>query len=107
MKDYLDLLALSRLYNFEDAILVRAIKATFARRKMAIESNPVGLGDEFAKEKSAQWTTFIRRSRITTAPAQFANVVLNVRDFADPLLSAAASSGPLNRSWCPGGPWSD
>lgn len=107
MKHYFDLWALSRLYSFEGSIWVRASKATFARRKMAIEPHPVGLEDEFVKEKSAQWSTFIRRSRLATAPARFADVVLGVRGFADPLLSAAASGGPFNRNWCPGGPWSD
>jgi len=54
MKDYFDLWALSRLYSFEGPILVSAIKATFARRNMMIESHPAGLRDEFAEEKSVQ-----------------------------------------------------
>ena len=37
--------------------------ATFARRNMTIESHPAGLRDEFAEEKSVQWTAFIHRSR--------------------------------------------
>src|SRR5207237_10813671 len=43
MKDYFDLWALSRLYSFEGPILVSAIKATFERRNMIIESHPDGL----------------------------------------------------------------
>jgi len=66
LKDYFDLWALSRLYSFEGPI--GAIKATFARRNMTIESDPAGLSDEFAEERSVQWTAFIRRSRILLLP---------------------------------------
>jgi len=84
---------------------VSAIKATFARRNMTIESDPAGLRDEFAEEKSVQWTAFIRRSRLTT-PTRFAEIVLAVRGFAHLLLSAATSDDPFNRTWHAGGLWS-
>jgi hypothetical protein len=106
MKDYFDLWALSRLYSFEGPILVSAIKATFARRNMMIESYPAGLRDEFAEEKSGQWTAFIHRSRLATAPTRFTEIVLAVRNFAHPLLSAATSDDPFNRTWHAGGLWS-
>jgi len=106
LKDYFDLWALSRLYSFEGPILVSAIKATFARRNMTIESDPAGLSDEFAEERSVQWTAFIRRSRITTASTRFAEIVLAVRGFAHLLLSAATSDDPFNRTWHAGGLWS-
>ncbi|MGA9508599.1 MAG: nucleotidyl transferase AbiEii/AbiGii toxin family protein [Candidatus Sulfotelmatobacter sp.] len=106
MKDYFDLWALSRLYSFEGPILVSAVKATFARRNMTIESDPAGLRDEFAEEKSVQWTAFIRRLRLTIAPTHFAEIVLAVRDFAHPLLSAATSNDPFNGTWHAGGLWS-
>lgn len=106
MKDYFDLWALSRLYTFEGPTLLRALKATFAQRKMTIESCPPGLGDQFAAQKSAQWTAFIRRSRLTSTPARFADVVVVVKDFASPLLSAGVSGNPFNGVWRPGGPWS-
>src|SRR5436190_18603100 len=106
MKDYFDLWALSRLYSFEGPTLVSAIKATFARRNMMIESHPAGLRDEFAEEKSVQRTAFIRRSRLATAPTRFTEIVLAVRNFAYPLLSAATSDDPFNRTWHAGGLWS-
>jgi hypothetical protein len=107
MKDYFDLWALSRFYVFDGPILLKAIKATFARRATAIEAQPVGLQEDFANDeaKSAQWTAFIRRSRLTAAPARFTEVVSVVRNFAYPLLSAGAAGAALNRTWRPGGPW--
>lgn len=106
MKDYFDLWALSRLYSFEGPILVSAIKATFERHNVMIESHPAGLRDEFAEEKSVQWTAFIHRSRLATAPTRFAEIILAVRNFAHPLLSAATSGDPFNRTWHAGGLWS-
>jgi hypothetical protein len=63
--------------------------------------------ENFANDegKSAEWTAFIRRSRLTAAPARFTEVVSVVRNFAYPLLSAAASGDVFNRTWQPGGPW--
>jgi predicted nucleotidyltransferase component of viral defense system len=107
MKDYFDLWALSRLYVFDGPILLKAIKATFARRATAIEAQPVGLEENFANDegKSGEWNAFIRRSRLADAPARFMEVVVVVRNFAYPLLSAAASGAAFNRTWQPGGPW--
>lgn len=108
MKDYFDLWALSRLYSFEGPILVRAIKATFARRNTSVEAHPVGLEESFANsaEKAAQWGAFIRRSRLAVTPSGFAEVVLAVRAFAHPLLSAAETGTSFNAVWQPGGQWS-
>lgn len=66
MKDFFDLWALSRLYDFDGPILLKAIKATFDHRATAIEMRPVGLEDEFANDrtKSTQWTAFVRRSHL-------------------------------------------
>jgi nucleotidyltransferase AbiEii toxin of type IV toxin-antitoxin system len=99
MKDYCDLWALSRLYGFDGPILLKAIKATFARRAAAVEAQPVGLEEDFAidEAKSAEWTAFIRRSRLTAAPACLTEVVSVVGNFVYPLLSAAGPSIELGR----------
>jgi predicted nucleotidyltransferase component of viral defense system len=74
MKDFFDLWALSRLYPFEGAVLVKAIKATFDRRSTVIEGLPEGLTDHFGKDKSTLWTAFLRRARLTSAPADFCKI---------------------------------
>jgi len=106
MKDYYDLWALSRLYQFDGALVIRAIKATFARRDTTIEPDPVGLGERFVEEKAVQWTAFIRRTRLGTGTASFREVVFTVRAFAHPALSAAAGGTSFNSVWQPGGTWS-
>jgi predicted nucleotidyltransferase component of viral defense system len=66
MKDYFDLL--SQLYEFDGAVLHRAVRATFKRRSTEVEPLPIGLSDDFAlvPGKAAQWKAFLRRSRFET-----------------------------------------
>jgi hypothetical protein len=108
MKDFFDLWALSRLYSFDGHTLVKAIKATFGHRATAIEARPLGLENEFAndKAKSVQWAAFLRRSRLTSAPARLSETASAVGEFAHPPLSVAASDEAFDQTWRPGGPWS-
>lgn len=65
MKDFYDLAALLRRFEFEGTNLVRAIRATFDRRKTPIPAElPVGLTATFAADptKIGQWTAFVRKS---------------------------------------------
>jgi predicted nucleotidyltransferase component of viral defense system len=108
MKDFFDLWALSRLYAFEGAVVLEAIKATFEHRSTRIEALPVGLAKEFGMDqaRSAQWTAFLRRSRLTSAPTTFADAIRAVKEFSEPLLSAGSSGEVFAQVWKPGGPWS-
>lgn len=108
MKDFFDLWALSRLFAFDGPILLKAIKATFGHRATPIEARPVGLEDAFANDgaKSMQWTAFLRRSHLTPAPARLHETISAIREFAHPLLSAAATGSAFNQDWRAGGPWS-
>jgi hypothetical protein len=108
LKDYFDLWLLPRLYAFDGASLVAAIRATFQRRGVAVEALPVGLTSAFSTDpaKSAQWRAFLRRSRFTEAPTDLAELVKQIHDFATPPLFAAAVEGRTPpASWEPGGPW--
>jgi len=48
MKDYFDLMLLSQLYEFDGAVLYRAVRATFKRRSTEVEPLPIGISDDFA-----------------------------------------------------------
>ena len=108
MKDFFDLWALSRTYPFNSDTLTKAITATFHHRDTAVQALPIGLSDEFAEnnETSAQWTAFLRRARLESAPKSFPDIVTVIREFAHPVLSAASSGDPFAAKWIPGGPWS-
>ena len=68
MKDYFDLWVLLREGDLDDAELVRAIRATFDRRRTAMPDGvPVGLGDGFAADagKQRQWQAFLDQHQPT------------------------------------------
>ncbi len=90
MKDYFDVRALLREEKMDAGALVRAIAATFARRRTALpEGIPAALSDGFASDatKQAQWRAFLGKNRLD-GPS-LAEVVAEVRTLlAQPLRSA-------------------
>lgn len=81
MKDYFDLWVLLGEDTLDAAELRRAIKATFARRKMSMPSSlPDGLSDAFVADasKQTQWNAFIKKNRL--AAIALADVVTLLRN---------------------------
>jgi hypothetical protein len=67
MKDYFDVLALLREGKHDEALLARAITATFERRRTALPDGvPPGLSDAFSDDvaRQAQWRAFLAKSRL-------------------------------------------
>ena len=67
MKDYFDLWMLLGNGELDDAELVRAIQATFTRRRTALpEGVPAGLSDAFASDagKLTQWRAFVTKNKL-------------------------------------------
>lgn len=106
MKDYYDLALLSRLYSFHGEVLMEAVRATFRHRETPIENEPIGLTQTYYADpaRSLQWRAFLRRSRFTGGTNDLEQLVLEVRQFALPLLTAASGGRPIS-IWSPGGPW--
>ncbi len=111
MKDFYDILLLSSAFAFEGRALSKAIRETFARRQAAIPGAgdcPAALSDEFAEnpDKETQWTAFIKRiKQPETIP--LSEVVTGLRAFLVPHTRAVAMGLDFNKSWFPGGPWSE
>jgi len=108
MRDFFDVHALSIHGHFEGAELVRALRATFAQRRTGLPVEaPIALTPQFAdvEGKRAQWASFVRRSRLTSAPATLEDVLGRVAAFIQPALLAAARGEAFNATWQPGGPW--
>lgn len=106
MKDFYDLWLISRRFSFEGPALVAAVRATFERRRTAMPGGtPTALGDAFGKDrnKAIQWTAFLKRSRLEGA--DLSSVVVSLRDFLAPPLTAAAAGETFDRSWKEGGSW--
>lgn len=81
MKDYFDLWVLLRNADLEPSILEQAVQATLARRGTVMPTGiPVGLGDQFASDKSrvALWDAFVGRNKLNSE--SLADTVIYLRE---------------------------
>lgn len=93
---------------FDGATLALALRTTFERRRTEIPTAaPLALTLAFAEVegKRAQWASFLRRSRITTAPEDLAAVIDGLAPFLGPVLAATGRDQQFAETWPPGGPW--
>lgn len=106
MKDYFDLWILAKYADFDGAVLSRAVRATFERRRTALPDGvPTGLTDQFAQDanKEKQWQAFLRKNALDPMP--LATVIADLRSFLLPVLVAAASAGGYAPLWRAGDGW--
>ena len=108
MKDYFDVWHLSRAFEFEGVALSETLRATFQRRSSPLPpSVPVGLGAEFAQDKTKQlqwrafWKKAVRREPVPELP----EVVSSVSQFLLPAASAAIREEVFRQYWPVAGPW--
>jgi hypothetical protein len=107
MKDFYDLHVMARAFEFDGALLVQAIRATFGRRKTTLPAElPTGLSNAFAVDpaKTVQWAAFARKSGTSDA-ADLPATITAVAAFVEAPLAAAARGSAFPRRWSPGGPW--
>jgi nucleotidyltransferase AbiEii toxin of type IV toxin-antitoxin system len=108
MKDFYDLVALSRLFDFDGTIVRAAIAATFERRGTALPTKrPPGLTKAFARDrqKITQWTAFVRRESLLLNPGDLVAAVQEISRFVMPPAKAGQAGKPFTHTWRPGGPW--
>jgi predicted nucleotidyltransferase component of viral defense system len=97
MKDFHDIWILSRTFTFTDDRLVRAIKATFARRGTAIPTEaPDALTPAFAADarKRAQWAAFVET--VDVDPGELAAVLSDLAAFLMPHAQTATARSSEN-----------
>ncbi|MCI0345470.1 MAG: nucleotidyl transferase AbiEii/AbiGii toxin family protein [Chloroflexi bacterium] len=107
MRDFFDLHALSFRRSFDGERLAGALTSTFARRRTEVPSEtPIALTSAFAalEGKSAQWSGFLRRSRLGDGPA-LREVIAATGSFIGPVLEALARGEAFTATWPAGGPW--
>ncbi|TLU88408.1 MAG: nucleotidyl transferase AbiEii/AbiGii toxin family protein [Chlorobium sp.] len=108
MKDLYDLWFIGSTFQFDGAMLVQALKRTFVRQDTDIPKElPFSLSDDFADDsmKISQWRAFIRRTGVQ-APEELMSVILFLRDFLMPPITAAAADRQFSGIWTPDGKWS-
>lgn len=108
MKDYFDLLHLARTREFDGALLVKALRATAARRGVTIPVGPItGLSAEFGDDatKRKQWAAFIMRTKLATEWTDLGPAVQELAAFLGPVVDGASMGKEFKRHWGPKGPW--
>lgn len=109
MKDFYDLYLISRLFEFRGELLVRAVRATFDRRRTPLpDGQPAALTSEFADDqgKTTQWNAFLRKSDLSET-VDLARAIGEISMFVSRPLRVAASQQEWQGFWPPGGPWRD
>ena len=105
MKDFYDIWLLSRQFDFSGQNLAEAIRLTFERRDTQIPDVVSAFSEEFVTMKQIQWTAFHRRLRQAHVPEDFADIVLAVRNFIEPLVVALCTGKVAPDNWAASGPW--
>lgn len=107
MKDFFDIAALSRYFEFDASELWTAISKTFTARETPVPTEiPLALTPAFTEEdKQRQWAFFVRRSlgALTETPS-LAKTVEDLRNFLWPLIEEARGGEPEGR-WLAGSSW--
>jgi predicted nucleotidyltransferase component of viral defense system len=109
MKDFYDLHALASQFVFDGSTLVKAVKATFRRRKTAVPAIvPMALTEEFGLDsaKCIQWNAFVRKSGVDKKAPELLKVLSLLQEFLLPVMEAASGKGSLLGHWNARGPWS-
>lgn len=110
MKDYHDIILISRHFRFRGEMLARALRATFDRRNTPLPAGtPTGLSEEFSGDhvKQRQWNAYLTRMSIRDIPTSLQDAIMIVRRFVLPVLNAAAGGGPTPGQWIPASGWSE
>lgn len=108
MKDFFDVAMLADRFTFAGALLARAIRATFERRRTTLPRGvPVALSSEFADDaaKRTQWAAFVRKAG-AAGTADLPTTVERIANFVSRPLEVATTNGPWDGRWANGGPWS-
>lgn len=104
VKDYYDILMLSRQHSFDGDLLAEAVANTFSHQQRPIPERFSGLEDGFILTAVPIWKKFAARLRLAPAP-DLAEVVRDVADFVMPAVECARVSMPSGQCWEPGQGW--
>ena len=107
MKDYFDIWFLSKHFEFDGDVLIKAIENTFKNRRVTIDLAPVALSSTFSTnvEKQKQWKGFIRKSHLNDAPEILDIIVQDLNNFLGPLVATIAANGKPPGQWLVEGGW--
>lgn len=102
IKDFYDIWLATRTFSFDLAAMVEAVSGTLRRRETSVPTSiPVGLGDAFVSfvEQKGHWAAFLRRTRPTVNPPEFAQLVEELRRFFRPIIAGLAQPEATQGQW--------
>jgi predicted nucleotidyltransferase component of viral defense system len=107
MKDFYDLLQLSRNFEFEGITLVMAVRSTFSSRNTEIPPTvPLALRSEFAKNNQDLWKAFLSRINASEPRLQsLEEVIKTIREFLMPVIEAVYQNVDFQKMWDPDRGW--
>ena len=109
LKDFYDLHALASEFDFDQDTLVRAVRATFERRRTPIDGAlpaPITAPFYASADRLAQWRAYVTRNGLSGAPSDFQLVGELLARFLQPVWTRLLVEETAIASWAPGGPWS-
>lgn len=79
------------------------------RRRTEIRSEAEMFSDAFASrpERKRQWSAFLGKGPLATAPEDFAVVLNAIQGFLRPIVQAYEVNQQFDLTWSPGGPWKE
>jgi hypothetical protein len=105
MRDFYDIWLLSRHFGFDGKTLSEAIRLTLEQRGTELPDKIVAFSQEFIAMKQIQWNAFRNKLKQDHVPAEFENIVVQVKEFIGPLASALTSQKSPPSKWSVPGPW--
>ena len=106
LKDFYDLLLLSRAVVHSGRDTTDAVRATFEAWGRAVPTDPPGLSAAFAAARAEDWSRYMRKERDLKLDApDFRQIVSEIADFVLPMLEAAAEGTSFDLDWTPGAGW--
>jgi len=109
MKDFHDLLSLSKTFTLDGQTLADAIRATFKQRgtKVPLGGVPLAFTPEFYedKDKVKQWNAFCNKNKSYVAQTELKVIVDDLATFLVPVIISVQLARAFPSTWTPANHW--
>jgi predicted nucleotidyltransferase component of viral defense system len=105
LKDYFDLLFISKTQEFNGLVLSQAVRNTFDFRETIVPHGEIdGLSAEFVEDHNVAWNAFLKKIDYREQ-LPFEDVVATIKGFISPVIKATADRDEFAMDWKPGEDW--
>lgn len=103
MKDIYDIWVLSMRFEFNGAVLLKAISNTFKQRKTEMPSDIIIFNEQYynTQEKIAQWKGFLKTIKASNVPANLNEIIGIIKPFLVPALEHIRQGKEFEKVWNP------